>query len=216
MNFIEDEISQAVRAQRLADANADRQELQAMGYRDDLNAQEQEVIRQQQITSDAHALYQFYRDQTGSPRVVACDANNKIIIAYFNGELLSPQAIQESLPNIRGLAYDDVGSIKDKLIHEYMAICPGSIEMQQSQSAKLKYRTVAEIASAIEALKEAKRLHALPVEAIRQLAKPQRPAVEDLPASFNRQNIMALPGSDLRKLILRYGSAAVTARINQR
>jgi len=219
MKFLDDHISQAIRAQQESDARESREQLAASQYRTDLDAESKAAMALQLEASNSSEWYKFLRwqaDNLTEGQIKNSTASYQMVLQYFGDEPLSLDALIECHACIPGVQRETRDKAKEALLKRYIELIPGSESMKKSLLSRMRYKTNSEIQESVELLEQNKRMRQLPTEEVRKLAKPQKPAADELPSHYTSQSLMDLDGKSLRAVILRYGSLAVTQRINQR
>jgi hypothetical protein len=170
---------------------------------------------------EAHAWLEFVQN---NPDVVPCEANWLAALSYFNGEEITLKALSESFqsPDFRArLALQTPptpANERENLLAEYQqAISGWSKEATQGELSKARYWTADQIKQKLTEVQTRKALKEKSVPELRLIANA-RPAPEPatIPAEFTRQRLLELKGPEFRRIIDRYGSKAVSERLNQR
>jgi hypothetical protein len=142
-------------------------------------------------------------------------ANQAAILEIFAGEPLSISGIDEVLANPQFRSrFSFLSPQEDRTqVLQKMKTLTGEL------SPTVVYQSTEEIRSKVEALQRKKEMESKSPEELRKIirdgSKPA-PAPDDLPANMTRQYLLDLKGPEFRKIVDRFGSVAVTNRLNRR
>ena len=141
--------------------------------------------------ANEHALYLWLKKPENQK--FACEANARMLYEYCHPVSLSESVLDEALKNLGGrLAVKNAKQIEDHIAAQ-----------------------VAEEKAAIEQYNET--LRALPIKSLRKLVTALRPRerVIELPKEFDAAKIKAMTALEMRALVTRFGSDAVTRGLNR-
>jgi hypothetical protein len=169
---------------------------------------------------EAREANTWYTWLTQNHNVAPCLANYQAAKSYHNGTEMTVDSLNDSFnsPAFRSmLALQTTEEETAKLVAEYRSLLTGSPTAIESEFGKAKYLSADQVREKVEELKRRKEIQKLPTSEIRRLAN-QRPIYEEaeLPAKFTRAALLAMSGSELRKIIDLYGREMTTKRLNER
>jgi hypothetical protein len=188
-----------------------------MNYAEQHAAHEAELERQTQSVNDKEQIYLLYCRRRD---IVACEANSKLILNYFNGDPIENAAMLDDAiehPALKArLAFQTPEQDRSKLEASITALLVGSPDAIQHERAKFKYKTVEELSEWHDRLKSRKEMQQKSPAELRQIIKPTVTAPR-LPADYSRDTLLALAKSkisEFRALTKKYGNDAVNRRLN--
>jgi len=180
-------------------------------YKQDHEALQARVEQQQQEAMDAKHWLTFLEKHR---EVVPCEGNFQIVKSYFAGEPLSLETLEEAVqnPNLkRQMVFQTSVEDRTKLL-ETLKKLTGEIP------PTTVYQSTEEIRSKVEEIQRRKELEKKSPDALRAIIKANTIAPEpaSIPAEWTRERLLDLKGPEFRRVVERYGSKAVTERLNQR
>jgi hypothetical protein len=193
-----------------------------MNYAEEREHQLAAVQQQEQSAREAEAVYVFFKRHV--KEVVACEASRQACIRYFNGDEITLEALEDSWlnhPAFRAsLATQTEPESRERLVAEITKLLQGggSPSAVNGEIVKIPFRATEELLEWRDRLASRKAAREKSPQELRAILKESNvTAPEELPSHISRNQILhMLSGPELRALINRYGSAAVTKRVNER
>jgi hypothetical protein len=184
-------------------------------YKKDHETLQAEVQKAKQEASDARVWLQFLSDHR---EIHPSEANRLLVLEYFSGEPLSIQGLDEAFANptlTARIAFQSEGEERKRLLAELTNVFHGPEANLKDELARTKYLTNAQIESKIALLRSKHEMEKLAVPELKAVVRSGNPIPEreELPAEYTRKAILQLPPKDLRKLIDRFGSPQINARL---
>lgn len=194
-------------------------------YRSDHDALQARVEQVQQETMAAKNWLDFIQRH---PEVrLGGMANQSIFKAYFASDYpanFTLDALEEAYQNPalrKQLALDDSNGTGEraKLISELQSLLIGSDQFKANELAATKYVTNEQLGEKVTALRSKREMQLKSPAELRTIIKDNRPSPKqvELPAHMTRAFLLNLTEQGaFKKVVERYGAAAVTRRLNQR
>jgi hypothetical protein len=174
-----------------------------------------DVEAAQRSAREANAWLQFI---TQHREVQNCESNRQLASEYHNG---SEMTLDSLLDSFNSPAFRALLALRNSTPAEDRAASLETIKKITGigETPLTKWQTNEQLAKKATELEERREFSKKSRAELRQIVKQNSPVVaeDDLPASMTREYLLGLsaPGA-FKKVVERYGSAAVTRRLNQR
>jgi hypothetical protein len=185
-------------------------------FKQDQIAQRTAVERAEREAREKRSWFKFLEKHR---EVQPVTANFQITVDYFNGQELTAEDLESAYENPgfrKQLAMITPERDRASLEADYYELIAGSIEMRKEMLSRTKYWDIEVLRKAVEDLTERKTLSKMSTQELKTLVRPAPLTRSALPLEHTKQSLLAMSGPALRALIARYGSDAITARMQNR
>ena len=198
-----------------------------MTYQDLITSEKQAALKAQAEAALAKALYQIYKNNL---QITPCEANDRAIISYFNGDEITLAEFTRSYqddPSFRNrlahrtLEQVDRQAAKDKaaVIDEILSLMIVSPESAPSIRKDLEAKSIEDLQTRLAEIKakqamtkdQARQILQQDAQRRRDELKPKHPF---LPLEYDAAAIKRLSLKKLKELRRVYGDDAITKRLN--
>jgi hypothetical protein len=145
------------------------------------------------------------------------DANKSIVLHYFAGAPLTAATLDDAIENHpalrKQLKWQTAEEDRLRLEKAITALLAGSPDAIKSETAKFKYKSIEELATWHDELAARKLIRTATTQQLKSFLKATNATIPDLPAEYTRETLRKIPAPELRKLIERFGVAAINQRL---